>query len=223
MNISPDRRVQITVIVWLFGSFLEGVAGFGTPAAVVAPLLLALGFPALAAVILGLMVQSTAVTFGAIGTPVLVGLNNGLVSSFATQADKVSFLEAATDRIAYTHCIIGTFIPWFMICVTIFVFGYKADRRKCLTIAPFALFAGLSFTIPYMLTAVFLGPEFPSIFGSLIGLVIVTSAVRKGFLLPNDTWDFPSKASWSASWSGKVDVPSDNLALPNMNISRAWL
>src|SRR5690554_4986347 len=62
-QISPDRRVQIIVIAWLFGSFLEGASGFGTPAAIVAPLLLALGFPAMAAVLIGLMVQSTAVTF----------------------------------------------------------------------------------------------------------------------------------------------------------------
>src|SRR5690606_15456143 len=68
-DINPDRRVQVIIIAWLFGSFLEGAAGFGTPAAIVAPLLLALGFPTLGAVMLGLMVQSTAVTFGAIGTP----------------------------------------------------------------------------------------------------------------------------------------------------------
>src|SRR5690625_5160699 len=61
-DISPDRRVQVVIIAWLFGSFLEGAAGFGTPAAIVAPLLLALGYPAFAAVMLGLMVQSTAVT-----------------------------------------------------------------------------------------------------------------------------------------------------------------
>src|SRR5690606_26062037 len=73
-TISSDRRVQIIVIAWLFGSLLEGAAGFGTPAAIVAPLLLALGFPALASIIVGLMVQSTAVTFGAIGTPILVGV-----------------------------------------------------------------------------------------------------------------------------------------------------
>ncbi|MFW5725130.1 MAG: L-lactate permease, partial [Bacteroidota bacterium] len=49
-SISPDKRVQAIIITWLFGSFLEGAAGFGTPAAIVAPLLLSLGFPALAAV-----------------------------------------------------------------------------------------------------------------------------------------------------------------------------
>ena len=78
-QVSEDRRVQVVIIVWLFGSFIEGAAGFGTPAAIVAPLLVAMGFPAMAAVMLGLMVQSTAVTFGAVGTPILVGARGGLL------------------------------------------------------------------------------------------------------------------------------------------------
>ena len=78
VDISPARRIQVVIIAWLFGSFLEGASGFGTPAAIVAPLLDALGFPAMAAVMIGLMVQSTPVTFGAVGTPVLVGVTGGL-------------------------------------------------------------------------------------------------------------------------------------------------
>ena len=68
-NISADRRVQVIVIAWLFGAFIEGAAGFGTPAAVAAPLLLALGFPAMAAVMSGLIIQSTPVSFGAAAEP----------------------------------------------------------------------------------------------------------------------------------------------------------
>ena len=79
-NITEDRRIQVIIIAWLFGSFLEGAAGFGTPAAIVAPLLVGLGFPTFCAVMLGMMVQSTAVTFGAVGTPVLVGITGGLQS-----------------------------------------------------------------------------------------------------------------------------------------------
>ncbi len=73
-RISPDRRIQAIIIGWLFGSFIEGAAGFGTPAAVCAPLLLALGFPAMAAVMVGLIIQSTAVSFGAAGTPNFIGV-----------------------------------------------------------------------------------------------------------------------------------------------------
>ena len=77
-NITPDRRIQAIIIVWLFGSFIEGASGFGTPAAIVAPLLVAVGFPAMAAVMLGMMVQSTPVSFGAVGTPIIVGVTTGL-------------------------------------------------------------------------------------------------------------------------------------------------
>ena len=70
-DITPDRRIQVIIIAWLFGSFIEGSAGFGTPAAVAVPLLVGLGFPALAAVMAGMIIQSTPVTFGAAGTPIL--------------------------------------------------------------------------------------------------------------------------------------------------------
>ena len=63
-GISPDRRVQALIVAWLFGCFIEGASGFGTPAAVAAPLMVALGFPALAAVVVGMMIQSTPVSFG---------------------------------------------------------------------------------------------------------------------------------------------------------------
>ena len=63
-DVSPDARVQALIVAWLFGSFIEGAAGFGTPAAVAGPLLVALGFPPLAACASALIIQSTAVTFG---------------------------------------------------------------------------------------------------------------------------------------------------------------
>src|SRR5665648_46393 len=77
-GITLDRRIQVIIIAWLFGSFIEGASGFGTPAAVAAPLLVGLGFPAMAAVVAGMMIQSTPVSFGAVGTPMLVGVGTGL-------------------------------------------------------------------------------------------------------------------------------------------------
>ena len=101
-DISPDRRVQAVIIAFLFGTFIEGAAGFGTPAAVAAPLLLALGFPAMAAVMTGLIIQSTPVSFGAVGTPLLVGVQGGLqgggpVQNYLSQENLE--LAALTSRI----------------------------------------------------------------------------------------------------------------------------
>jgi lactate permease len=78
LGISGDRRVQIIIIAWLFGSFIEGASGFGTPAVITVPLLVAIGFPSMAAVMAALIIQSTPSTFGAVGTPILIGISAGL-------------------------------------------------------------------------------------------------------------------------------------------------
>lgn len=215
-DISPDRRVQVVIIAWLFGSFIEGAAGFGTPAAIVAPLMVALGFPALAAVVMGMMVQSTAVTFGAVGTPVLVGLRGGLFSE-GLEADLVvagssfpEYLQLITGNIAIFHAIAGTLMPLFMVSVMTRYFGANKSWKEGLQIFPFALFGGLAFTIPYLLNGLFLGPEFPSLLGAPIGLLIVTFAARRGFLLPKESWDFPPKQDWAGDWLGKMDISLGN-------------
>lgn len=77
MRISRDPRAQVILIAWLFGEFLAGAACFGTPAAITAPLLTTLGVQLLGAVVLALIAVSTPVSFGAIGTPVVVGLGPG--------------------------------------------------------------------------------------------------------------------------------------------------
>ncbi len=222
-TLSSDRRVQIIIIVWFFGCFIEGASGFGTPAAIVAPLLVAIGFPPLSAIVLGLMVQSTPVTFGALGTPILIGLNNGLTSGFGSPAEKHAFLMAVTREVGVIHAMIGTFMPWLMIAVCIFVFGQRADRKKIWTIAPFAIFSGLAFTLPYLLTATYLGPEFPSLLGSMVGLGIVIFAVRRKWLLPKDHWDFGPSDHWSASWSGTITAQPPGGDEKKVSLLSAWL
>jgi lactate permease len=74
---SPGDTEVIT-IAWLFGSFIEGASGFGTPALITVPLPVAIGFPAMAAVIAALIIQSIPLTFGAVGTPILIGIDAGL-------------------------------------------------------------------------------------------------------------------------------------------------
>src|SRR3989344_1404293 len=76
--LTPDSRLQTIIIAWLFVAFLEGIAGFGTPAAITAPLLLILGFPALVAVSLPLIFDTIPVTFGAVGVPITIGLKTSV-------------------------------------------------------------------------------------------------------------------------------------------------
>ncbi len=196
-SISRDRRVQAIIIAWMFGSFIEGAAGFGTPAALAAPLLVGLGFPALAAVTVALVANSTAVSFGAAGTPVIVGLSSVLRHKIPLISQ---FLQQVTVQTALVHLIAGTFIPLIMISILTKFFGQKKSFKQGLEIWPFALWAGLCFTIPSFLTAYFLGPEFPSLIGGILGLIILVITTKKGLLIPRKNWDF---GKWEKHWHQK--------------------
>ncbi|MDX5370870.1 MAG: L-lactate permease [Pseudomonadaceae bacterium] len=228
-TVSPDRRIQAIIIAWLFGCFIEGASGFGTPAAIAAPLLVALGFPALAAVILGMLVQSTPVSFGAVGTPIIVGINTGLDSAgigaqLAAQGSSwEAFLQLITSQVAIIHATVGSLMPLIMVLMLTRFFGREKSWKAGFEVLPFALFAGLAFTLPYAATGVLLGPEFPSLLGGLIGLAIVTSAARVGFLVPKKTWDFAPASEWPNEWLGSVEMKLDSLTVRPMSTLRAWL
>jgi len=231
-NVSPDRRVQAIIIAWCFGTFIEGASGFGTPAAIAAPLMVAIGFPALGAVLMGMMIQSTAVSFGAVGTPIVIGVNKGLDST-AISAQLAqegmqwdAFLQLITSQVAMLHGVIGTFIPLLMVMMLTRFFGKNKSWKEGFAIWPFAIFAGLTFTIPYTLTGIYLGPEFPSLIGGLVSVAIVINAAKKGFLIPKTTWDFAPKKDWPSEWIGKLIVDSEsNTAMPSnksMSPIMAW-
>lgn len=230
--ITPDRRVQAIIIAWLFGSFIEGSAGFGTPAAVCVPLLVGLGFPAKAAVVCGMLIQCTPVSFGAVGTPILVGVKDGLDGAESVVAhakdlgleDWVEVLPLVGHRVAILHATIGTFVPLLMVSVLTRFFGERRSWKEGLRIWRFALFAAFAMTLPYVVISHprVLGPEFPSLLGALLGLFIVVPAAKSGFLLPSEEiWDFPDRTKWDPSWQGRdqntlEDGPTE------MTLGRAW-
>ncbi|CAK4075619.1 L-lactate permease [Vibrio sp. 16] len=227
-NISPDRRVQAIIIAWCFGSFIEGASGFGTPAAIAAPLLVAIGFPALAAVLMGMMIQSTPVSFGAVGTPIIVGVNKGLDTHNISEALLANgstwdaYLQQITSSVAMIHATVGTLIPVLMAMMLTRFFGKNKSWTEGLDILPFAIFAGLAFTIPYALTGVFLGAEFPSLIGGLVGLSIVVSAAKRGFLVPKTTWDFEKEDKWPAEWLGSLKIDLEDSKSKPMSMVMAW-
>ncbi len=230
IRISPDRRVQAVIVAWLFGSFIEGASGFGTPAAVAAPLMLALGFPAMAAVMVGLIIQSSPVSFGAVGAPMLVGVTGGLGGAAnveenlsAAGTDLATYVaNDVTVAVAGMHAIAGTLIPLFMVCMLTAFFGERRSVADGLKIAPFALFAAFAMTIPYMLVAWLFGPEFPALLGGFIGLMIVVFAAQRGFLVPSEPWDFAPRKSWAPEWMGRVLPDTIEVTSADMSIVRAW-
>lgn len=228
-NISPDRRIQAIIIAWCFGAFIEGASGFGTPAAIVAPLLVAIGFPALAAVLLGMMIQSTPVSFGAVGTPILVGINKGLDNQAIGQTLSAGgsswdiYLQQVTTNVALIHATVGTLMPVLMVMMLTRFFGRNRSWTEGLSILPFAIFAGLAFTVPYALTGMLLGPEFPSLIGGLVGLALVVTAARAGFLVPKNSWDFAPENEWPAEWLGSLKLDLKEAAGRPMSLMLAWL
>lgn len=231
-DITPDRRIQVIIIAWLFGSFIEGAAGFGTPAAVGVPLLVGLGFPGMAAVLAGMIIQSTPVSFGAVGTPILVGVNAGLsgdaaVAAFAQAhaADWHGFLRLIGGRVAILHGVTGILIPLFVVALMTRFFGPRRSFAEGLAVWKFALFAALAMIVPYVTIAHLLGPEFPTMVGSLIGLGIVIAAAKAGWLMPDRArpWDFDRKENWDPEWTGYVEVRDIRHHSGDMSLLKAWL
>lgn len=230
-GITADRRIQVIIVAWLFGSFIEGSSGFGTPAAVAVPLMVGLGFPAMAAVVAGMMIQSTPVSFGAVGTPMLTGVSTGLntpeLQAFAASlgyTDWRSFIGfAIATKVAFLHFVAGALIPLFVVAFMTRYFGKNKSFSEGLKVWKFALFAAFSMTVPYIIVANLLGPEFPSMLGGLIGLAIVVPAAKKGFLIPKgEDWDFEKKENWDPAWSGTVEI-KDISAKTKMSSIMAWM
>ena len=218
-SISGDQRVQVIIVAWLFGAFIEGAAGFGTPAAITAPLMVTLGFPPLAAVVLALIADSSPVSFGALGTPFLIGLGNGLLQDGQLASQVVSgtgiqsmenLLNTLAVQTVQIDLLVGSLIPLILVLILTRFFGKNKSWKEGLVLWKFALFAGFSFLLPALLVAVLFGPEFPSLFGALAGLIIVIPAARRGFLLPKQTW----------SLNG--EHPSETAPV-GLSLTRAWL
>lgn len=199
--LTPDPRLQAIIIGWAFGGFIEGASGFGTPAAVVGPLLLTLGFPASAAITTGLIIQSTPVSFGAVGTPLLIGVTTGLTNP-SVQAEAIrlgltfnEYIKLIGGKVGLYHGIIGTFIPLLLVMVLTRFFGKKKSWVEGLKVWRFALLAGLGFTIPYVIAANFIGLEFPSLLGGLVCLSLTILATRHPWFRPREIWGFTENRS----------------------------
>lgn len=166
-HFSKDYRIQIILLAWLFGNFLEGTAGFGTSVVIVAPLLIGLGLSPLRALIVALLGNSTAVVFGAAGTPIRVGFA-GL---------DFSAVPLISSLINCVGIIVPIFILWMITS------GRKDRKIEFMECLPFAIWSGIAFVIPSIF-AVFLGQEFPSILGAAIGIILIIISTKFGLFIP---------------------------------------
>jgi lactate permease len=172
-QISDDRAVQALLIAWFFGLFMEGAAGFGTPAALAAPLLVGLGFTPVRAVALALMGHAAGVSFGAVGTPALA------------QIEMLGLL--AQDLAGWTMLLHAIPMAFLALVVMRLATDAPLSRRQ----VGLALLAALCFLLPALALAWLSGPELPTLGGALIGGAAFAALIR---------WRCPKPERNGARW-----------------------
>ena len=163
-RVSPDPRVLALLIVWGFGNFMEGMAGFGTAVAIPAAMLVGIGFDPLRAVLMCLVANTTPTAFGSVGVPIATLAKVGGCDANAL-AGTTALLQLAVTAL-------GPFL-------ILLVYGGRTALRGMVR---FALIADAAFLVPWFLAARVLGPELPDILGGLSVLACVALVATKGRL-----------------------------------------
>ena len=194
-TIAPDPRVQVILVAFAFGAFFEGAAGFGTPVAVTAAILIQLGFKPLPASGLSLIANTAPVAFGALGTPIiaLAGVTGLDVKDLGAMA--------------------GRQLPFFSLLVPFWVVWAFAGFRGMLGVWPAALTAGLSFGIPQYLVSNFHGPWLVDIVASICSMGALALLLK--VWRPTDNW----KPDAATIEGGAQSVQQHSKAL----LFRAWV
>jgi lactate permease len=201
-GIAGDRRIQVLLIAYAFGAFIEGAAGFGTPVAISAAMLIGLGFKPLAAAGLALIGNTAPVAYGALGTPIITlakvtGLNEGLLSSM-----------------------VGRQLPFFSVIVPFWLVWAMSGFRGMLGVWPACLVAGLSFAIPQFVVSNFFGP-------SLVDIIAAACSILATYLLlkvwqPKNVWRFPGEREADTA-AAKPGYRSVGAAARRPTAGEAWL
>jgi lactate permease len=172
-SLSDDRRIQALLIAFSFGAFVEGAAGFGTPVAISAALMMGAGFKPLPAAGLALLANTSPVAFGALGTPILtLGEVTGL--------DPLKLSAMA-----------GRQLPFFSLIVPVWLVWVMAGWRATVAVWPALLVCGGSFAAVQFLVANFLGPSLVDVAGGLVSIVALTLFLK--VWQPREVWHFPDE------------------------------
>ncbi len=207
-GISKDIRILAIIIGFLFGAFIEGAAGFGTPAALAAPLLISVGFPPLAAATIALIYNSTPVCFGAVGTPTNTAFATVKDAVEAYGADAAAWQTELNWWTAVSHAVGCFFIVIIGVAILCKLFGPNKTFRDVVPVIPYCLFISAVFDVFYLLVARFIGAELVSLIAALITLVVGIAAARKGFLQPKEIIQFEEKDRWDKNWLSTTEVPA---------------
>ena len=221
-NITRDARIQAVIIGYIFAGFIEGVAGFGTPAALAAPILISLGFPPLAAAAVCLIYNSTPVCPGPVGVPTLTASSTVASAVTGLGGDPDTFTMELTKWTCIPHMIGGFFIIFIGVCVLCKVFGPNKSFKDALPALPFCLLSGAVVAVIYIPMAIFAGPELTSMVAFIIALFVLMIAAKKGILMPKEEWTFDRVEEWGdKSWMAtrKVSTTKEK----GMSPVKAWM
>ncbi len=187
-RLSPDMRVQTIVVGFAFSALIEGVSGFGAPATIVAPLLIVLGFRPITAASLALVGDAVPVSFGAVGTPVILGLSN-------IPDAGLGLFQSVARTITYIDLVAAIVIPWTMVILLVYGLSDRPKKRQAITeILPWSLIIGGFYGATAIMTAIAFGPEFISIISGIATLFFAVLTIKKGWLIPKKPWrDLASK------------------------------
>ncbi|MDD6181873.1 MAG: L-lactate permease [Desulfovibrionaceae bacterium] len=224
-KISPDRRIQAIIIGFMFAAFIEGAAGFGTPAALAAPLLLGLGFPPICAAVICLVFNSVPVTFGAVGTPVLVGFKS--IEAIAMQAagvtDPALVYKTIGEYATLMHLPMAFILPIFMLGFMTRFYGKNKSWAEGFAAWKYCIMASICFVIPYLALAWLVGPELPSLLGGIIGLGILVVLTKNGVCVPKTVWTFDDPENWDPNWTGEISASNVTEFKEHMSQTMAWM
>lgn len=190
-SISTNKVAQLMIIGWAFAFMIEGASGFGTPAAIAAPILVGLGFPAIPVAIFALVMNSVPVSFGAVGTPIWFGLSALPLSEWQ--------LMDISKQTALLNSIAALVIPFVALR---FLLSWKEIRQN----AVFIVLSVLSCTVPYVLFAQW-NYEFPSLIGGAVGLAVNVFLAKKGVGLRADHDSSTTEAPAKMREVAKVFLP----------------
>ena len=221
-HITSDARLQCVLIGFVFAGFVEGSAGFGTPAALAAPILISLGFPPLAAATVCLIYNSWPVEPGPVGVPLLTASATVRDAVIAGGGDPDTFTRVLTKWVVIPHCIGGIAIIFVGVMVLCKVFGKNHSFRDALGALPFCLFTGFTVGTIYLLMGFFAGPDLTSMVAFIGALPVLIFAIRRGWFVPKKVWTFDGYEEWGdRSWGSKGNT--GRVVDTKMSPLRAWM
>ncbi|RDI18647.1 lactate permease [Pseudacidovorax intermedius] len=201
-GITEDRRIQLLLIAFCFGAFFEGAAGFGTPVAVTAAILIGLGFSPLAASGLSLIANTAPVAFGALGTPVIT----------LAKVHGYDLMEVTA--------MIGRQLPFFSLMVPFWLIWAFAGRKAMMEIWPAILVTGVSFAVPQFLVSNFIGPELVDIIAAVVSMLSLVAFLR--VWQPKRIWTSPSMRGNDPS-AAEAKPPQPVRQHSRAALVRAWM